>query len=128
MTRPRVTVARLMAIVLFRRAWFRRPENTTHKKNAEIAVLSVRIKTDGGTTRLATQDTLTTIIRELRDRLERPGNTLELPDGYVTVVDYERQEVEIDITRRQGARPQMKMSDLRLGLPRHSQREAERHD
>ena len=92
----------------FRRVWSRRPEKQ-QKKNAEIARLSVRIKQmeEEGSRK---QDTLTTIIREMRDQLERPGNTLELPDGHVTHVDYERQEVLINITRRQGARPQMKMS------------------
>ncbi len=37
-------------------------------------------------------ETLTTILREQRDRLERTKeNILDRPDGYVTYVDYETQ-------------------------------------
>jgi len=97
-----------MAIVLFVGFGLAALRNND-KKNAEIARLSVRIKQMANDAS-RTQDTLTTIIREMRDRLERPGNTLELPEGHVTQVDDERREVVIDITRRQGAHPQMKMS------------------
>ncbi len=48
-------------------------------------------------------------------RAARPGSSrkrpiLDRPDGYVTYVDYERREVLVNINRRQGARPQMKMT------------------
>ena len=56
------------------------------------------------------RETLTTIIREIRDQLERKELILDRPDGYVTYVDYERREVLVNLTRRQGARPQMKMT------------------
>jgi hypothetical protein len=56
------------------------------------------------------QDTYTTMIRELRDRIERQELILDRPDGYVTYVDYERGEVLVSLTRGQGARPQMKMT------------------
>jgi hypothetical protein len=79
------------------------------KKNNEIATLAARIK-QMDEDFLRKQETLTTIIRELRDRLEQKETTLDRPDGYVTYVDYERRELLINITRRQGARPQMKMS------------------
>jgi hypothetical protein len=56
-------------------------------------------------------ETLTTILREQRDRLERTKeNILDRPDGYVTYVDYETHEVIVSINRRMGARPQMKMT------------------
>ena len=56
-------------------------------------------------------ETLTTILREQRDRLERTKeNILDRPDGYVTYVDYETHEVLVSINRRMGARPQMKMT------------------
>jgi hypothetical protein len=55
-------------------------------------------------------ETLTTILREKRDQLERQELVLDRPDGYVTYVDYERGEVLVNLTRRQGARPQMKMT------------------
>jgi hypothetical protein len=55
-------------------------------------------------------ETLTTILREKRDQLERQELILDRPDGYVTYVDYERGEVLVNLTRRQGARPQMKMT------------------
>jgi len=56
------------------------------------------------------QETLTTIIREERDQNERKELILDRPDGYVTYVDYERREVLVSLNRRQGARPQMKMT------------------
>jgi hypothetical protein len=59
---------------------------------------------------LRKQETYTTIIREQRDNIERKELILDRPDGYVTYVDYERREVLVSLTRRQGARPQMKMT------------------
>jgi hypothetical protein len=79
------------------------------KSHNEIATLASRIK-QMEEDALRKQDTLNTIIKELRDRLEQKETILDRPDGYVTYVDYERREVLINITRRQGARPQMKMS------------------
>jgi hypothetical protein len=79
------------------------------KKNNEIATLASRIKQMEEDT-LRKQETLSTIIRDLRDRIEQKETTLDRPDGYVTYVDYERRELLLNITRRQGARPQMKMS------------------
>ena len=51
------------------------------------------------------RETQTTIIRELRDRLERKELILDRPDGYVTYVDYETHEVLVSLNRRMGARP-----------------------
>ena len=66
----------------------------------KIAMLSARIKQmEEEASRK--QKTLTTIFRELSNRLDRPGNTLQLPDGYVTEVNEERQEVLVNITLRQ---------------------------
>jgi hypothetical protein len=59
---------------------------------------------------LRRQETYTTIIREQRDNIERKELILDRPDGYVTYVDYERGEVLVSLTKRQGARPQMKMT------------------
>jgi hypothetical protein len=59
---------------------------------------------------LRKQETYTTIIRQQRDDLERKELILDRPDGYVTYVDYERREVLVSLNRRQGARPQMKMT------------------
>jgi len=56
------------------------------------------------------RETLTTILRELRDRLERKELILDRPDGYVTYVDYETREVLVSLNRRMGARPQMNMT------------------
>jgi hypothetical protein len=56
------------------------------------------------------RETYTTMIRELRDRLERKELILDRPDGYVTYVDYETREVLVSLNRRMGARPQMKMT------------------
>jgi len=57
------------------------------------------------------------IIREQRDRLAKTDVTLDKPDGHVTFVDYERGEVHVDITRRMGAHPQMKMTVFDRGSP-----------
>lgn len=53
---------------------------------------------------------LTSIVRELRDVNERKENVLDRPDGKITFVDFNNNEVHVNLTRRQGARPQMKMT------------------
>jgi hypothetical protein len=55
----------------------------------------------------ADNDAKTTEITNLTKEL---AQVLDRPDGYVTYVDYERGEVLVNLTRRQGARPQMKMT------------------
>jgi len=50
------------------------------------------------------------IIREHRDRLSKTDVTLDRPDGHITYVDYDRGEVQVDINKRMGAHPQMKMT------------------
>ncbi len=57
------------------------------------------------------------IIREQRDVLDKSENVLDKPDGYITFVDRERNEVQININRRQGARPQMKMTVFDANSP-----------
>ena len=56
------------------------------------------------------KDTLTSIIRELRDQVEKKETILDHPDGYVTYVDYGSNEVQLNINKSMGARPQMVMS------------------
>ena len=57
------------------------------------------------------RDTLTTILRQQRDDLEKNKEIiLDRPDGYVTYVDYETREILVSINRGMGAQPQMKMS------------------
>ena len=58
--------------------------------------------------------------REQRDQLDKNINVLDKPDGYITFVDLERREVQVNINRHQGARPQMQMTifDARApGIP-----------
>ncbi len=89
------------------------------KKATEIANLTAKLKQFEEDT-LRKNETLTSIIKEQRDKLERTETTLDSPDGHVTFVDYERGEVLVDITRRQGARPQMVMTifdALSPGIP-----------
>ncbi len=50
---------------------------------------------------------LTTQIRDWRDKAERSDVVLDHPDGYVTYVDYESREVQVNVNRQMGARPQM---------------------
>lgn len=86
------------------------------KQATEIANLSTKIRQqEEDFTRQ--RETLTTIIREQRDQLEKKELILDRPDGYVTYVDYERREVLVDLTRRQGARPQMKLTIFDAASP-----------
>jgi len=56
------------------------------------------------------KDLLTSRIRELRDQVERQETILDHPDGYITYVDYDSGEVQLNINKAMGARPQMVMS------------------
>jgi hypothetical protein len=57
------------------------------------------------------------IIREKQDILDKNENVLDKPDGYITFVDPDRHEVQVNINRRQGARPQMKMTVFDAASP-----------
>ena len=57
------------------------------------------------------------IIREQRDVLDKNENVLDKPDGYITFVDLDRREVQVNINRHQGARPQMKMTVFAANSP-----------
>ena len=86
------------------------------KKVTQIANLQAdikRLQDDYG----REKDQLTTIIRELRDRAEKVDTILDHPDGYVTFVDYERGELQLNINRAMGARPQMAMSVFDANAP-----------
>src|SRR5262249_9834685 len=82
------------------------PQTDNDKKHTEIANLTARTKQQQEDA-ARKEETLTTIIRELRDRVERQENTLDHEDGRITYVDYEAREVQLNINRRMGARPQM---------------------
>ena len=82
----------------------------------EIANLSTQLrqtKDEGG----RQVEQLTSMIREQRDQLDRRENVLDRPDGHITYVDYGTGEVHVDITRRQGARPQMNLTIFDAGSP-----------
>jgi hypothetical protein len=86
------------------------------KKATQIANLETQLK------QLKEDDTRKlelayAIVRDLRDQLEKQENVLDKPDGHITYVDLERREVQIDITRHQGARPQMKMTVFDAASP-----------
>jgi hypothetical protein len=53
---------------------------------------------------------LTAMLREQRAQLDLRETVLDRPDGHITYVDFDRNEVHVDVNRRQGARPQMKMT------------------
>jgi hypothetical protein len=91
-------------------------QTDSDKKATEIASLSTKNKQqeEDFTRKLEIE---TTIIRELRDRLEQSETVLDRPDGYVTYVDYERRELRLNITSRQGARPQQKMTIFDAASP-----------
>ena len=56
------------------------------------------------------KDLLTSEIRDWRDKAEKSDVILDHPDGYITYVDYESREIQVNINRAMGARPQMKMA------------------
>ncbi len=49
------------------------------------------------------KDQLRSIISELHDKAERVDTILDHPDGYITFVDYESREVQININQSMGA-------------------------
>jgi peptidoglycan hydrolase CwlO-like protein len=75
-------------------------------ENANLAETIKRLQGDYA----REKDTLTSIIRELRDQVERQETILDHPDGYITYVDYGSSEVQLNINKAMGARPQMVMS------------------
>jgi hypothetical protein len=56
------------------------------------------------------KEMLTAQIRDWRDKAERSETILDHPDGYISYVDYDAREVQLNINRAMGARPQMVMS------------------
>jgi hypothetical protein len=57
------------------------------------------------------------MLREQRAIAELKETVLDKPDGHITFVDIDRREVHVDITRRQGARPQMQMTIFDANAP-----------
>jgi hypothetical protein len=84
-------------------------QTDSDKKQTQITNLEARLKQNEEDFNRS-RDTLRTILIEQRDRLERKEVILDRPDGYVTYVDYETAEVHVSLTRKMGARPQMKMT------------------
>jgi len=85
-------------------------QTESDKRGTEVLNLTQKLKQQEDDFNRRT-DTLNTILREQRDKLERTSEViLDRPDGYVTYVDYETREVLVSLTRRMGARPQMKMT------------------
>ena len=116
MTRPRFTIARLMLIVLLLSLGLAALRNIS-QKNAEIAELQRRIARQEE--EFARQrETLTAIVAAQRDQLDGRRQPSELPVGYVIAIDNARQEVVVNITSRQGARPRMKMAVFDALSPR----------
>ena len=52
----------------------------------------------------------TSILDEFKYAKDLKETILDRPDGHITYVDFGRNEVQVDINRRQGAKPQMKMT------------------
>src|SRR5262249_25982695 len=86
------------------------------KKTTENAVLATKMKQQQDDASRK-QEELTASVREYRDRVERKENIVDHPDGYLTYVDYEANEVQLNITRRMGARPQMVMTVFDVASP-----------
>lgn len=49
-------------------------------------------------------------LRGLRERVESKEEVMDVPDGRITYVDYQRGEVRTNITRRMGAKPRLQLS------------------
>ena len=95
MSRPRITIVRLMAVVLGIGCGLA-VLTIVERKNAQIAELSARIQ-------------------QLETPAHPGGLVDDRPDGHVTKVDLQRRQVTVDIPRRHGARPQMRMSIYECG-------------
>jgi hypothetical protein len=85
-------------------------------KSTQIANLETQIKQTTDDFNRKHEQLLATI-RELRDQMERKETILDKPDGYITFVDLDRREVQVNINRHQGARPQLKMTVFDAGSP-----------
>ena len=85
-------------------------QTDTDKKTTEIANLEAKIKQQEDDFARQTRHTDAPSSASCATRLEQEELILDQPDGYITYVDYERGEVLVNITRRMGARPQMKMT------------------
>jgi len=57
------------------------------------------------------------VVTKQKYQLALKETVLEAPDGYVRDVDFARNEVRVDLTRRQGARPQMQLSIFDKNAP-----------
>jgi hypothetical protein len=100
MHRPRLSIVQLMAVVLFVGLGL---------AGLKIADLAARIK-QAEENASVERESLTKIIGELRDRLDRHGNVYDFPDGSVIGANDERQEVFVNVTRAHGARPGLRLS------------------
>lgn len=82
----------------------------------EIANLTTQLRQvkDEDGTKIAQ---LTAIVRQIRDQAEQKENVLDRPDGKITYVDFGTNEVHVNVTRSQGARPQMKMTIFDANAP-----------
>lgn len=82
----------------------------------EIANLTTQLRQvkDEDNTRIGQ---LTAIVRQIRDQAEQKENVLDRPDGKITYVDFGTNEVHVNVTRSQGARPQMKMTIFDANAP-----------
>ena len=117
MTRPRFTIARLMAIVLFLALGLAALQ-TNSQKNVEIAALQKRIVQQQEEFSRQ-RDTLSAIVANAQhDQLDGRRRPPEVPGGYVIGVDNARQEVVVNITGRQGAHTRMKMAVFDALSPR----------
>jgi hypothetical protein len=85
-------------------------QTAMNQQATDINNLNTRIRNleeDYGKRLTLSQNTL----KEYRDQLDKEKTvTLDVPDGYLTYVDYYRSEVRTNLTRKMGARPQMKLA------------------
>ncbi|RUL87869.1 coiled-coil domain-containing protein [Tautonia sociabilis] len=93
--------------------------------NLTTQVATLRAENDQLAQRLANQqnayeaerERLLTQINDWRTRAEKEEGVLDVADGYVTFVDYSTRRIRLNITRSQGARPQMILSVFDADAP-----------
>ncbi len=95
-----------------------RAEQAVRLDNLQTANVQLQAQLDAATAALEkATDTyktdlteLTTQLGDLREQSERSEIVLDVPDGEIEYVDFSRNEVLVNVTRRQGAKPQLMLT------------------
>jgi hypothetical protein len=92
----------------------------TSTRNRELATQVSQLETDIALKTDQYTREKTDMLRQqidLKDRLAKQDTVLDVADGKVTLIDYTRKEIRMDLTRRQGLKPQMKLAIFDRAAP-----------